>query len=267
MTTRRHRASISGPSVPVLLAWTGYDRTASGEPDAAPAFSATALTAPGVPRPGAARHARHSATAGAADRRPPLIGAARARHVTAGVVLVCGSVLAAAVTTTDGTLGPQDDMAIPEVAPGQPPQAALPAGAAPVETAAVSRPVSSATVAETGPAAATPSPEAAAGSGVRQPASPVEGAAAGNAATSAAPSGADDGAAPSRPSGTTSEEPERSGTSGPPADGAADEEQPSPVEQVTEPVRRVAEPVTQRVTEPIEDAGQSAVSMLDQPLL
>lgn len=290
MATQRHRASGSGPSVPALLAWTGFDRAASSDPAREAAFSAAALTGGGM-RSGRTRHARHGA-APTGSGRTALLGPARARHVTAGLVLVCGSVLAATVTATDGTIGPPDGPALPEFAPGRPAPVAPPSGGAPVAKAAVSTPLSSpmssALAAGSAAGAATttarPSPHAAAGPDGAQ-AAPSAGAAAG----SSDPSGAGDGAASSRPSGSTpAQQPEPSGSDAAPRPGGgSDEDRPSPVErvtepveQVTEPVRRtteqvqeVAEPVTSRVVEPVdeataavEDAGQPAMSMLDQPL-
>lgn len=268
---------MSGPSVPALLAWTGFDRDMSGGPApdevAVPTFSTAALTGAVASRSDSGRHAaRRSAALSTIGGLSPLIRVSRARHVTAGVVLVCGSVLVAAVNPMDGTLGQHPRSVPPEVAPGERPPAALPGARAPVETAAVSTPVSAA-------APIRPSPDAVAGPGVPHTAPPAGAAAAGSAGAS----GVGDGPAAS-PSGSTpaDSEPESSGTEpAQPPEGAADEQRPSPIGKVTEPVGKVTEPVervvapvTQRVTEPVgevtelvEDAGQPAMSMLGSPLL
>jgi hypothetical protein len=265
MNTRRHKTPGSGPSVPALIAWTGSGRARSGDPDpvAMPTFSAAALTGTVASRAGAAHHAAHrSALFSAVGAVSPLIRATRARHVTAGLVLVCGSVLSAAVTTTDGTTGPQPGTALPEVAPGVPAPAALPgARVAAVETAAASTRVS-------GPEAAPgrPSPEPA-GLGGAQAAPPAPAGAGGSA-----PSG---GAGTGRSGPTsTAPEPRAADTDPAPPPSGSDEAPSSPIEQVTEPVKEVTEPVTgtvERTAEPVgdvvEDAGQPAMSMLDQPLL
>lgn len=269
---------MSGPSVPALIAWTGFDRDMSGGPAsdevAIPTFSAAALTGAVAPRSDSGRHAaRRRALLSTVGDPSPLIRVARARRVSAGIVLVCGSVLAAAVNPMDGTLGPQPRTVLPEVVPGERAPAALPGVPAPVETAAVSTRVSAAAP---GAAPIETSPDA--GSGVPHIATP-----AGGDAGSAGASGASDGTVASSPSRSTpaESEPEGSGTNpAPPPDGAADEQRPSPIEQVAEPVKkviepveRVAAPVAQRLIEPVgevtevvEAARQPAMSMLTSPL-
>lgn len=234
------------------MAWTGFDRDMSGGPVTDEVAIPTFAALQGAARPDSERHAARHAGSSTVGGVSSLIRAARARDVTAGVVLACGSVLAAAVVPMDGTLGPQSHTAHPELAPGKPAPAALPGARAAVETAAASTPVSAAP----GAVAAGPLSEATATSRAPHTAPPAVA-----DAGSAGASSVGDGAAASGPSGSMPAEPEAQGSGADPAgppDGAADEQRPSPIEQLTEPVGKV--------TEAVWDAGQPAMSMLTSPL-
>jgi hypothetical protein len=248
MTTPRHRTSASGPSVTALLAWAGSDRVVAGEAGA-PAFGAAALTRGAMPRSAPGRH-----TAPRGGGPSLLLRAVGARRVTAGVALICSSVLAAAVSTTDGTLGPQSATASPELLPRRSPPAGLPGVEAPVQRAAMIAPVSGAAPA-TSPAVPSPQPGAGAA-----PALPGDGGGGSGGGASGVAGGDSAAPAPAPP------EPQGSGrSSAPPADDAPEEQQQSPVERVTEPVERVTEPV-KPVTEPVKQVAEPVTSVLGSPL-
>lgn len=238
MTTPRHRTSESGPSVAALLAWTGSDRVVAGEGEGS---------------------GRHEAPRGGGTSL--VLRAVAARRVTAGVALVCGSVLAAGVSAMDGTLGPQPATASPEVLPGRSaPPAGLPAAGGPVQPAALIVPVG-------GPAPGTSSAgsssQAGAGTGTASPGGN------GGAGASGVAGGGTAEPAPAPPG------PESSGrSSAPPADDAPEEpeqapdEQQSPVERVVEPIEQVAEPVIElaepvtRVAEPVTELAEPVTGSL-----
>ncbi len=85
MTARRRRKSGSGPSATALIAWLGARQTAIGVPMIAPASVIHGGHTPRMPR-----------------SRAVLVG--RACGVAAGTLLACGSVLASATHTGDGSL-------------------------------------------------------------------------------------------------------------------------------------------------------------------